>query len=209
MCRRLIATIAAIALVTVSGCGDWPPIVDSQKDIQALPASEPSVRARGLADRDIPSLSRLGQLRELDFHGGWKVEEAKITDEGLKQLAKLDLPKLETLTFGWSDKITDAGLAYVGQMQNITWLGLPACQGITDAGLPKLLTAQNLTGLDLRGCRYITDDGIQQLAQKKNWKEILLGGCPNVTAAGVARLQAALPNARIDKDDEEWSLRSE
>ncbi len=205
MRTNFIAILLLFELVAVSGCGDWPPIVETKDDVQDLPATEPSIRARGMADSDIPSLARFRELRILDFSGGRAVKEANITDEGLERLAKLDLPHLETLTLGWCDKITDAGLAQVGQMQTITWLGLPACPQITDAGLPKLATARNLTGLDLRGCPSITDDGIQQLAAKANWKEIYLGGCPKVTAAGVARLQAALPNARIDKDDAEWS----
>ena len=205
MRTKLIALLLVFELVAVSGCGDYPPIVETKDDVQDLPATEPAIHARGLADSDIPSLARLRDLRTLDFSGGNAVKEAKITDEGLERLAKLDLPHLETLTLGWCDKITDAGLAQVGQMQTLTWLGLPACPQITDAGLAKLATARDLTGLDLRGCPCITDDGIQQLAVKANWKDIHLGGCPKVTAAGVARLQAALPNARIDKDDVEWS----
>ncbi len=53
----------------------------------------------------------------------------------MAELAKLDLPHLETLTLGWCDGITDAGLAEIGRMQTITWLGLPSCPKITDAGL--------------------------------------------------------------------------
>jgi hypothetical protein len=33
-----------------------------------------------------------------------------------------------------------------------------------------------------------------------------LGGCPHVTAAGVAKLQTALPNARVEKNDAEWAM---
>ena len=132
---------------------------------------------------------------------------AKITDEGLAELAKLDLPHLETLTLGWCDEITDAGLAHIVRMQTLTWLGLTTCPKITDAGLRELVNAKNLTGLDLRGCPNITDDGIQQLAAKKNWERIDLGGCPKITPEGVAKLQAALPNAPfVKKDDREWEF---
>ncbi len=206
MFPRPIILLIAITLLVMTGCGrNWPPIVNTKRDIERLPPSQRSIRARGLSDSDIPSLARLRELRTLDFAGGNAVMPAKITDEGLAELAKLDLPNLETLTLGWCDEITDTGLAHIGRMQTITWLGLTSCPKITDAGLRELVNAKNLTGLDLRGCPNISDDGIQQLAAKKNWERIDLGGCPKITPQGVAKLQAALPNAPfVKKDDREW-----
>lgn len=202
---RALSSALVLAL-TVSGCGYWPPIVDTARDIERLDSSQASVRARGMPDSDISSLARLSNLHDLDFGGGWAVMPAKITDEGLARLAKLDLPKLDTLSLGWNDNITDAGLDSICQIKPLTMLMLNACPRITDAGLPTLTKAKNLTYLDLRGCQGVTDAGIQQLATKTNWETIELGGCPNVTAQGVAKLQAALPNARINKDDQEWAL---
>jgi hypothetical protein len=188
----------------MSGCGDSPPSVKTKRNIERLPASQPSIGARGLSDNDIPSLARLTELRILDFSRGWGAMPAKITDEGLGELAKLDLPHLETLTLGWCDNVTDAGLVHLGRMQTINFLGLPSCPNVTDAGLPHLVHAKNLTTLDLRGNPNITDDGIQRLAVKVNWEWIWFGGCPKITAQGVAKLQAALPNARVEKNDQEW-----
>jgi len=208
MFTKITALFLLILLLAVPGCGShFPPIVNTKRDIERLPVSQRSIRARGLADGDIPSLGRLRELRTLDFSGGNAIEPAKITDEGLAELANLDLPDLETLTLGWCDDITDAGLAHIGRMQTITWLGLTSCPKVTDAGLRELLNAKNLTGLDLRACPNITDNGIQQLATKKNWERILLGGCPKITPQGVAKLQAALPNAPfVKKDDREWEF---
>jgi len=124
--------IVPIVVLSVPSCGKWPPIVNTKEDIQRLATSEPSIRARGLPDRDIPSLARLKELRILDFSGGNAVMPARITDKGLAELAKLDLPQLETLTLGWCDNITDAGLAHIGRMQTINWLGLTSCPNITD-----------------------------------------------------------------------------
>lgn len=200
---RQISTIAAIILL--SACGHWPPVVKTQRDVERLPSTEPGVRARGLSDADIPSLERLRDLNNLDFAGGCAVEKARITDAGLARLAKLDLPKLDTLALGYCDTITDAGLEYVRQMHTVTQLLLMGCPRITDAGLPKLLTMKRLKYLDLRGCPGITDRGLEYLVAKTNWEDILLGGCPNVTPSAVAQLQAALPNARVQKDDVEWS----
>jgi hypothetical protein len=193
-----------LILPTLLGCGEWPPIVESARDIKRLPATEPSIRARGLSDDGIGALNHLRQLTILDFHGGRAVKECELTDRGLAELAKLELPRLETLTLGWCGRITDEGLDDVAKLKNLTWLGLPACENITDAGLLKLTASKSLRGLDLRGCPKITDAGIQQLAAKADWKTFLLGGCPKITAKGVAQLQAALPNADIEKDEQEW-----
>ena len=124
MFKKPARFVGLILLLIASGCGKWPPSVETRDDIRRLPASEPSICARGLADQDIPALARFRNLRFLDFSGGNAVKEAKITDAGLAELAKLDLPHLETLQLGWCNNITDAGLIHVGQMQTITGLGL-------------------------------------------------------------------------------------
>jgi hypothetical protein len=197
-----------VLLSAVVGCGTQPPSVESSADVDSLPASTRSVAARMMPDDQIVSLERLKELEILDFTRGRKVGPAEITDAGLAKLAQLNFRKLDTLTLGWCEKISDAGLDDLARIEHITWLGLPSCN-ITDAGLPKLTASASLTDLDLRGCEKITDAGIQQLAAKKDWKLILLGGCPRVTQAGVAKLQAALPDTRVDKDDQEWKWSNE
>jgi len=64
----------------------------------------------------------------------------------------------------------------------------------------------NLSELDLRGCQGITDRGIADLANMKNLQWIQLGGCLNVTVNGVRKLQRLLPNAKVEKDEKEWSF---
>ena len=197
--------LCLFAVLLITGCGHYPPVVETAADVQRLPTSEKSIRARGLADDDIPSLARLRGLKYIDFSSGVAVEKAKITDKGLEQLAKLDLPNLEELDLGWCDNITDAGVAHVCKIRTLTMLLLMACTRITDSAIPELAKAKTLTYLDLRGGPGITDGGLQKLAAKHNWEHIELGGAPNITAKGVAQLQAALPRTRINKDDQQWS----
>jgi hypothetical protein len=204
MRNRALSIVIAVYLSTLQGCGDWPPMVSDEEDIRSLPATVESIRARGIGDNDISALARLRELRHLDFSSGYGEQACTITDDGLKRLAELDLPYLETLTLGWCENITDAGLAHIAELESLEWLGLPGCTNITDAGLPWVTDVTKLKGLDLRGCLNITDEGIQQLALKTDWDVILLGGCQNVTAAGIDQLQTVLPQARIEKDDEEW-----
>jgi hypothetical protein len=205
MTNKLAALVTLGTSLLLCGCGSWPPIVESKRDITRLSSTKASVRARGLHDSDIAALAHLRQLRLLDFHGGHAVKTAPITDEGLARLAEVDLPKLEILTFGYCTNITDTGLSHIGRMHTVTWLSFMACPQVSDTGLQHLLMMKSLTGLDLRGCPGITDRGLEILATKTNWQTILLGGCSNVSAAGVARLQATVPKARVTKDEKEWS----
>jgi hypothetical protein len=204
MIRSTIAVL--VLLVTLNASADWPPSVRSKKDILKLPASTTSIWARGLRDEDIPFLTHLPLLKHLNFAAGWKVMDSPITDKGLAKLAALDLQRLDVLSFGYCSNITDAGLPHLTKMRSITWLSLEVCPRITDPGLKPLLTMTNLTALDLRGCVGITDKALEYLAAKTNWQTIMFGGCPNVTVEAVSKLQRALPQAKVEKDEREWSF---
>lgn len=232
--RTIKSLFLSILLLHCVACSHWPPVVKSAKDVSRLRESEASVRARSLTDSDITSLARLQNLRYLDFGGGWAVEDAAITDTGLRELSKLDLPLLEHLDLGHCFSITDSGVAHISTMHSLTLinlffcdrltdasllslsqmprlkdLGLMGCDGITDVGLLALVKQESLRWLDLRGCSGITDRGLEHLASKKNWGFILFGGCANVSPEAVARLQAAIPSATIRKDEHEWALHLE
>ena len=188
----------------IQGCGKWPEIVDSKKDVMSLPEDITSIRARGLPDDAIPSLIRLQNLEILDFGGGHKRMAAKITDRGLVSLAGLQLPKLETLTLDHTG-ITDDGLPEVAKMKTIHWLSLMACPRITDKGLSYLVAMTNLASLDVRGCVNITDKGLTNLKRMPFLKEVLLGGCESVSVHAIKDMQESLPGCRIEKDDKEWA----
>ena len=134
-------------IVTLVGCGKWPPIVENGRDIRKLDANEPSVRARGLSDGDIPELRHLANLDYLDFSGGWAVKESKISDAGLKALAEIPFTRLDTLSLGDCDRITDAGLTHIAGMKTVRWLSLMACPNITDNGLSNLTAMTTLRAL--------------------------------------------------------------
>lgn len=194
-----------LLILTVCGCGKWPPVVNSARDIRKLGANEPSLRARGLSDEDIPSLQRLPNLKFLDFTGGRAVEKAKISDAGLKALSEITFTRLDTLSLGYCDRITDAGLCHLTKLKTVKWLSLSACSEITDNGLSNLTSMITLDALDIRGCPKITDNGLVFLGQMDNLREILLGGCHNISSNGVLTLQKALPKCRVQKDDREWA----
>jgi hypothetical protein len=204
--RRLRAIASGIILlISCCGCLSEPPSVKTSKDIDGLDATSKTVGVRELSDADVPALTRFRQVESLDFARGWAAFDAPITDQGLKTLSTLDLPKLDSLAFWRCDHISDAGLAYVGNMQTVQHLMLVDCPKITDEALPHLTKMKQLVYLDLRGSSGITDRGLERLAEKTNWQEISLGGCRHVSNAAVAKLQAKFPHAKIKKDEQEWS----
>ena len=187
-------------------CGYHPPTADSGVAVLRLDQAHVALRVRGLADEDLPSLASRKDLRMLFFSDGHAVMEAEITDRGLRELARLRLPELHLLDLGYCDKITDAGLVHVSRMTTVTHLSLRACPRVTEDGLRNLVGMRNLQQLDLRGCPQITDRGLDHLAALKNLQWVQLGGCTKVSPAGVRRLQALLPDARVEKDEREWSF---
>jgi hypothetical protein len=199
----------AIVCVVVffAGCSPQPPYVDSKEAVLQLPTSTEDITARGLPDDGFAALGHLPQLNDLDFFGGWKNPNANptFTDAGLATLATLDLSKLDTLYFGHCTNVTDASLVYIIKLKHLTQLGLVACPRITDVGLQTLTTMPNLTQLDLRGCTNITDKGLEILAAKNNWQRLEFGGCLQVSLQAVTNLQQQFPNAKIKKDELEWS----
>lgn len=249
-----VAVLVTFSTLFCGACGDWPPAVHSKRDVERLSSTEQSIRARGLSDVEIPSLSRLINLQRIDFQGGWAAYQSRITDAGLAELAKLNLPNLEEMDLGKCPAITDAGLEQIGKIPTLTFLiidenpnithdgllhlkelknlaflrlwacrnitdravdsissitslrelGLEQCSQITDAALPKLAELKNLRRLSLNGCDQLTDEGIQHLATKEDWELIDVSGCKQVTQDGVRRLQAALPETGIRKDEELW-----
>tara|TARA_Y100000593_G_C4159696_1_gene261374 strand:+ start:163 stop:705 length:543 start_codon:yes stop_codon:yes gene_type:complete len=117
---------------------------------------------------------------------------SKITDVGLKEVAKLE--NLAHLDLN-ATVITDAGLKEVAKLQQLKELDLYLCFEITDAGLKEVAKCGRLNVLRLRATP-ITDAGLKELAKLKQLAELDL--CQtHVTEAGVARLQKALPKCKI------------
>ena len=115
----------------------------------------------------------------------------KITDEGLKDVAKLQ--QLEWLIL-INTKITDAGLKDVAKLRKLEELRLDGTK-ITDEGLKEMAKLENLKGLSLNSTQ-VTDVGLKDVAKLQN---LIAFGLfrTKITKAGVAELKKALPNILI------------
>ena len=114
-------------------------------------------------------------------------------DDGVKQLVPV------STQLAWLDlkksQVTDAGLADVAKLQNLTRLHLENT-AITDAGMAHVGKLAKLEYLNLYGTK-VTDAGIAQLKGLKNLKKLFVWQT-GVTEKGAADLQSALPECDIN-----------
>jgi hypothetical protein len=112
-----------------------------------------------IADAGLAQIARIASLRRLNL-SGFHAEEwgcrtvqqgpivldfpTRFTDEGLRALARL--PTLESLSIATSREITEAGLAWLGQVRTLVDLDVRGCPGLTREAVRALRTA-------LPGCR--------------------------------------------------------
>ena len=182
--KQILVIMAAVVLV---GCSkDTPePVSPAEEKVIADPIVEEAIRK--LLNKHEGELTEADLGRPISL----SLENTDITDDGLKEVTKLDLAGGLDLK---GTQITDAGLKDVAKLQKLTVLDLDGTN-ITDAGLKEVAKLQNLTFLSLGGT-IITDAGLKDVAKLQNLTFLSLGGT-KVTAAGAAELQKALPNCEI------------
>lgn len=182
-CNRLSENMRKIHLLSLSllvfivhGClnMNWPPPVNSQKDIKRLKQQTGWIRGRGLSDSDIPELARITGAFHVDFSGGMAAIPLKITDDGLRILSELNLTNVQIVGIGFNNHITDAGIEHLVKM-NIKELYLRACQSITDEGIRSLAEMDSLGWLDIGGCPEVTDQGLKYLAESESLGLLMVG----------------------------------
>ncbi|MEL6898617.1 MAG: adenylate cyclase, partial [Planctomycetota bacterium] len=153
--------------------------------------------------KDLPALQRL-RIHYCDITDGYsalkgktslqrlELRDTSIRDEQLKMLCQL--PEITYLNLSECRLISAEGLASVGDLKKLTYLGLWETKtnddsfaaykgltslqtlnleatGITDESVPLLLTFTQLTDLNLAGTQ-LTDQGFSQLNQLKNLKKL-------------------------------------
>lgn len=167
------------------------------------------LNSRRITDRGLQHLLELPDLTELSLAG------TPITDAGLKTLAALT--QLQSLSLAGT-QVTDAGLPHLHGLAALSRLSLQdtaisdsglqhlsrlrALQSlnlentdITDAGLKQLTPLVQLRKLSLAGTS-VTDAGLVHLSGLTQLAELILVETA-VTPDGAAKLEAALPDARI------------
>ena len=94
--------------------------------------------------------------------------------------------RLNALNLAGCGDITDAGLVFVGRLQQLEHLRLDDCD-VSDVGLEMLCQQlHRLASLDLTGCFRITDNGLASVAKRKTLTALNLTSCDSITDTGIA-----------------------
>jgi Leucine-rich repeat (LRR) protein len=130
------------------------------------------------------------EIEEVDFTLTW------IRDDDLGRLATI--PTLKKINLSHT-KITDAGLAHLRPLKNVTYLNCYWCDYVTDGGIAYLKNWQNLEYLNIRGTEVtgrvfehlrnmkrlksldagfsrVNDDGFDPLSALESIEELHIGG---------------------------------
>jgi hypothetical protein len=129
-----------------------------------------------VTDEGLRELARLKSLQSLHLYS------ADVTDAGLKELAALK--NLQSLYLG-STKVTDAGLKKLAGLKSLQSLYLYSTE-VTDAGLKELAGLKSLQSLGL-GSTKVMDMGLKELAGLNRLKSLNLAGT-KVTGTGLKEL---------------------
>jgi hypothetical protein len=140
----------------------------------------------GLDDDEFSPVARLGNLISLSMGRN------QVTAKGLKLVEKLK--NLQSLTVPFNP-VGDDAMEAIGRLNGLKILDVSST-GITDHGLSHLAGLKLVENLDLSG-NDITNAGIEHLAGMTRLGSIKLGDT-KVTPDGINRLQAFLPNLRVD-----------
>jgi len=191
------------AVVLVVGCSkdtsELPQAAEAEPQVASKPTPVSPVNDKLIADAIVEKAVRIslnkpeGELTEADLV---KIQLlplglTKITDKGLKEVAKLQ--NLSHLVMHGTP-ITGAGLKELAKLEKLTSLMLQDTK-ITDAGLKDLAKLQKLKFLGLHFTE-ITDEGYKELTKLPNLLGLGLVGSKG-TRVGVLRLRKALPNTNI------------
>ena len=155
---------------------------------RARPVGKPQIAAAEKTGAFITPLAEKHSLLRVEFSSN----APNVDDSALQRfsnirnnISHLDLSRT---------KVTDRGLGAVRSFYNLTWLSL-RMTSVGDDALTALNKLPSLWYINLVGTE-VTDKGIQTLASIASLKEIYLWNS-KVSEDGAAKLQAALPNAKI------------
>ncbi|MFO7898788.1 MAG: hypothetical protein R6V58_06970, partial [Planctomycetota bacterium] len=136
-----------------------------------------------MTDAGLVHLSGLRKLRSIHF------SNTGVTGTGFAHLKNLKHLEEVTLTSNNTSRITDSGLAGIGQVSSLRELRIGRAGKLTDAGLAHLKGHKALETLTLGGCAQITDAALAHVSEIKNLEELGLGGLSQITDAGIAQLK--------------------
>jgi len=157
---KLFATV--VIAMSLSACGHYLAPIRSSADINRQSALEHMIVVVTLPLQDWPKLGKFSELQH------FRVAEemgSDITDDHIKALSQLQLPKLRQVSLAHCGNVTDKGLEALADIPSIEGLQLVGV-GITDRGLDTLATRfPRLKAINVGGCGKLTTAGFLALTK--------------------------------------------
>ena len=156
---------------------DWITIFDVMKELRIT-----GINANGqMSDAVLERLSRLDLVTKLNLGGS-----TRVTDEGLKHLARMtQLQELDLSEYP-GGRITDRGLEFLRHLPELRRFEMCWQRGITDAGIAHLAFCDRLESVNLLGT-FTGDGSIKALTGKPRLSHFRTGRL--VTDAGLPLLR--------------------
>lgn len=133
-----------------------------------------------ITDAGLVHLAKLPQLKSLNLLYCYQLK-----DPGLEAVG--GLKGLQELRLSGHDDMTDAGIANLQKLTNLTTLALDV-NPISKTALASLAPLQQLHTLDLSGCKLLTNRELGGLAPLAQLKTLDLSGCQSISDAGLVHL---------------------
>ncbi|KAK3232978.1 hypothetical protein CYMTET_56696 [Cymbomonas tetramitiformis] len=160
-----------------------------------------------ISDRAMQAVQKCSQLTDIDLEGTFGVGDkgilqaaalpllqtlgvawnSRISDTGLRHLAATAL-QLTSLNAKGCSKITDAGIAALGELTRLRTLDISQCKQLTCGALASLRPLCSLTELNLRELRSLTNDSLSSLSGLMQLKCLNLAWCTRVNWRGLRHL---------------------
>ena len=155
-----LVLLLVVAILFGAGCGHDPEPIGFIYDIWRTPKTETAIVITGLSLRHWPKLQKFTELEHLRV---FEQMAPQITDEHLKTLSRLNMPKLRDMSFAYCSQVTDNGIRALTNLPAIKSLQLIGV-GITDEGLKALATGlPHLEGVNVEDCPQLTMAGFLSL----------------------------------------------
>jgi hypothetical protein len=165
-----VLTVAMVSSVLV-GCGHYPAPIGSARDVGRVSPSEYMIVMVDLPLEDWPKLQKFRGLEHFQLAEG---RPPQVTDQHVRALSRLELPKLRQVSLAYCRQVTDNGLQALTNIPSIQGFRL-IDTSITDRGMFILATEfPNLKGINVEGCRLVSERGFLTLTNSRTINSVSL-----------------------------------
>lgn len=155
VCNCLIAFVISPCV----GCGTYPTIVSTPREVAKADSHVTELRIPGLAVTNYSLLSKFSNVRQVQYH---TPEGDGATDEKLRALAALNFTNLQDIGLLNCPLVTDQGIRALASIKSLKMLQLEGTS-IGDGALEVISSQMQLSSVNVANCN-VTSKGLHTLA---------------------------------------------